>query len=236
MAEVARTPATAENILHFVKSLALNPTATVPESEALKKELNRFRRRIFKNASQTGYTGVKRKENEGFTKFGVMNVKRPRGEGEQAGAPKRSLSPTMFRKSAESVKVEKPRGSTPQDVSGRTQLLLEDYLRITSTMYYGTKVGASDESKNDASRNTSRFRFSTLDMLVSPVRQVHILESWTPRDIALFESGVCKYGKNFHFIQKLMPHKSTQDIVSFYYIWKTSSHYKIWKENRPQGW
>ena len=52
----------------------------------------------------------------------------------------------------------------------------------------------------------------------------------SPREIALFESGICSFGKDFYNISKLIPTKSTGDCVEFYYLWKKSSHYQQWKE------
>ncbi|KAH9154885.1 hypothetical protein AeRB84_003083 [Aphanomyces euteiches] len=54
----------------------------------------------------------------------------------------------------------------------------------------------------------------------SPLRPPHVLDSWTPYQIALFELGISQFGKKFHMIQQLIPAKSTRDVVLFYYIWK----------------
>ncbi|KAH9101509.1 hypothetical protein LEN26_001866 [Aphanomyces euteiches] len=54
----------------------------------------------------------------------------------------------------------------------------------------------------------------------SPLRPPHVLDSWTPYQIALFELGISQFGKKFHMIQQLIPAKSTRDVVLFYYTWK----------------
>ena len=60
------------------------------------------------------------------------------------------------------------------------------------------------------------------------IAQVHQWNSHT--DIALFESGVCSYGKDFASIQKnVLPHKTVNEIVAFFYTWKKGSHYYMWK-------
>ena len=39
----------------------------------------------------------------------------------------------------------------------------------------------------------------------------------------------CTIGKNFHMLHKLIRTKTPNEIVDFYYAWKRSSHYAIWK-------
>ncbi len=56
-------------------------------------------------------------------------------------------------------------------------------------------------------------------------------ELWSPYEIAIFEAAVCIHGKQFHILQKLIKTKTTKEVIDFYYIWKKSSHYLIWKSN-----
>jgi len=35
--------------------------------------------------------------------------------------------------------------------------------------------------------------------------------------------------KNFGELHKLIKTKNTKDIIEFYYLWKTTSHYRAWK-------
>ena len=67
---------------------------------------------------------------------------------------------------------------------------------------------------------------------------VEIEDKWTVREIAIFEAGICAYGKEFHTIAKLfkIPNseklsKTCNEVVEFYYVWKKSAHYDLWKEN-----
>lgn len=47
----------------------------------------------------------------------------------------------------------------------------------------------------------------------------------------MFECGLCKYGKKFKMIGKLMGNSKTHlEITEFYYLWKTTTHYAAWKE------
>jgi len=74
-------------------------------------------------------------------------------------------------------------------------------------------------------------RHSTIGVLQNPARKAYVLDLWTPFEIALFESGICVYGKDFHAIHKVIKSKSTKEVIEFYYFWKKSSHYSVWKRN-----
>jgi hypothetical protein len=74
-------------------------------------------------------------------------------------------------------------------------------------------------------------------------------EKWSPLEISLFEGAMMLYGKKFHVIQKIvratvyvvrfdahmiLPQvktKTTAEVIEFYYVWKKTSHYKIWKRS-----
>jgi hypothetical protein len=79
-----------------------------------------------------------------------------------------------------------------------------------------------------SSEEFDKIEYATLDMLTSPLRKGHVLDAWTAREIATFEAGMCSLGKDFHAIQKLVKTKTTNELVDFYYIWKSSSHYQVW--------
>ncbi len=53
-------------------------------------------------------------------------------------------------------------------------------------------------------------------------------EAWTLKEIALFEAGMCNFGKDFHNVQKVVRTKTTNEIVDFYYQWKKSAHGNQW--------
>lgn len=82
-----------------------------------------------------------------------------------------------------------------------------------------------------------KLEYSTLDQLCNPLRKPNPLDSWSPKEIALFEAGICAVGKEFHDIARIIGTKKTNEVIDFYYIWKKSSHYAMWKHygkpNRP---
>ncbi|CAD8122474.1 unnamed protein product [Paramecium sonneborni] len=71
-----------------------------------------------------------------------------------------------------------------------------------------------------------------LDILISPLRTDFSFETWTTKEIAIFECGLCRYGKQYEFLSHLIKTKNAQDIIQFYYNWKFTSHYKLWKINK----
>ena len=72
---------------------------------------------------------------------------------------------------------------------------------------------------------------SALGYLKSAIRQPTVIEKWSPYEIAIFEASIAEYGKNFARIQREIGQtKSVQDVIEFYYIWKKTSHYALWKK------
>jgi hypothetical protein len=63
-----------------------------------------------------------------------------------------------------------------------------------------------------------RVQYPTLDLWLSPLRKPHVLDNWCPREIALFEAGICAVGKDFHAIARLLQTKSCKECVDFYYV------------------
>jgi hypothetical protein len=69
-------------------------------------------------------------------------------------------------------------------------------------------------------------------MLISPLSVISVFEKWAPREIAIFELAIVRFGKQFEFIAELIQTKSTKDVYEFYLEWKTSTHYKSYKTNK----
>eukprot|EP00808_Paulinella_micropora_P010279 g16656.t1 len=74
-----------------------------------------------------------------------------------------------------------------------------------------------------------RVTYSAAAALVSPYFEPSVFDSWTTKEIMLFEAGIISLGKDFHAIQKLIPTKTTKELVHFFYFWKQSAHYAMWK-------
>ena len=72
-------------------------------------------------------------------------------------------------------------------------------------------------------------RRTTLGRLTSAIREPSILDRWSPYEIALFESGICMYGKQFPTLASLVGSKNAKECIEFYYAWKKSKNYAQWK-------
>ena len=100
--------------------------------------------------------------------------------------------------------------------------------------FYDAKAAVHlDDVAEDVSakaRLVSAHKATALGSLMLPIRRRNPLDEWTPREIAVFESALCLYGKTFHLIAELLPGKSTKDVVEFYYHWKHTPHYAPWKK------
>jgi len=109
------------------------------------------------------------------------------------------------------------------------KVAVDAMLRAVANLYYHPKDVTPDGANVFVSSEYDSSFYPTLDLLQSPLRKPSVLDSWCPRDIALFEAGICAAGKDFHQIQKWIPGKTTAQVVDFYYTWKKSAHYHMWK-------
>jgi len=73
-------------------------------------------------------------------------------------------------------------------------------------------------------------RITMLGLLQSPLRRRSVVETWNPLEIATFEAALAVYGKLFHKIRTCVQTKTTKEIIEFYYVWKKTKHYKVWKK------
>eukprot|EP00466_Bigelowiella_natans_P013201 jgi/Bigna1/133290/aug1.20_g7998 len=102
----------------------------------------------------------------------------------------------------------------------------DSILRSVAKMYYGP----NRLQGNDSFLDDYQPIYSTLEMLVSPLRKAQPMDSWSVSDVALFETGICKYGKDFYKIAQSIPGKKSGDVVNFYYgIWKHSQSGHKWR-------
>lgn len=109
---------------------------------------------------------------------------------------------------------------------------IDALFRAVGCMYFRPRE-VEDEQSVWVSGEYDISEYSSLDMLVSPLRRSNPLDDWSPRQIALFECGICKFGKDFPAIAQLIGEKTTAEVVHFYYAcWKKSTHYQIWKSRR----
>jgi hypothetical protein len=110
----------------------------------------------------------------------------------------------------------------------RAHRMAEDYIQLSSQMM----MPGIHLAPFGYDATTGQFpveSITALSILISPLRRPTVVEKWSPYEIAVFEAALAVVGKEFHQVQKFVKTKSTKDIIEFYYIWKKTAHYKVWK-------
>lgn len=90
-------------------------------------------------------------------------------------------------------------------------------------MYY------TSAEMGSASKDWSLLRRTTLGSLTVPTRIPNVWDKWAPLEIAKFESAICLNGKQFGILSRVVGSKSPSECVEFYYAWKSSKNYSLWK-------
>jgi len=115
------------------------------------------------------------------------------------------------------------------DLPGRH--LVDTLMRSVSGLYYKRKHTGT-ATYVAVGPDYGVHHYGSLDLLLSPIRKRHTIEEWTPREMALFESCICRHGKDFDLMSKTIGSKTTRQCVEFYYrVWKRSKHYCTWKSS-----
>ncbi|KEP63871.1 UNVERIFIED_CONTAM: hypothetical protein HHA_237520 [Hammondia hammondi] len=102
----------------------------------------------------------------------------------------------------------------------------------TSTKSAAGGKGSRGGGAAGAAPRLGAVKLSPLELLTSPLRKDNVIDLWGPKEVALFEAGICKYGKDFSALQRLIQTKTTCEIVDFYYLWKQTNRYLAWKQHR----
>ena len=106
--------------------------------------------------------------------------------------------------------------------------MAEDYIGMASSLILPTiQLGPYGYDASSGLFPTERI--TALGLLTSPVRRPTVVERWNPYEICVFEASMALYGKDFHEVARTVGTKSCKEVVEFYYIWKKTEHYKVWK-------
>jgi hypothetical protein len=121
----------------------------------------------------------------------------------------------------------------PADMMSEKIKGINSMLSTVSNLYHNHSLNVSMNDKGELNVESKELDSDTSSAstkwITSRKRQPHVFDSWTAKDIALFENGLTQYGKQFHLIQRLLGQsKSVKDCVDFFYEWRGSSHYYIW--------
>ena len=108
--------------------------------------------------------------------------------------------------------------------------IAEDYVNLAGNIMY-PNIQFSSFGYDPLQNQYPLEHPTTLGLLTHPIRRPTVVEKWSPHEIAMFEAALCIHGKQFHIVQRIVQSKNTKDIVEFYYVWKKTSHYKMWKKH-----
>ena len=109
---------------------------------------------------------------------------------------------------------------------------LLDYVR---EVYFTNDHSSIETNISNNSDCIDNFQFTSLDLLINPLRKSFPWETWSPYEIALFNCCICKFGTNFDLYLKIITTKKKEEVIDFYYTWKSSKYYKIWKNKKKKN-
>lgn len=117
----------------------------------------------------------------------------------------------------------------PVLVRSPTAVALDDYLTWVGSAYYTSAESGA------ACGAWAVLRRTTLGRLTAPTREALVFDDWSPLQIAKFEAAICLEGKNFPLIANVIGTKTTMQVIEFYYAWKQSKNYAVWKISYKQS-
>jgi len=117
---------------------------------------------------------------------------------------------------------------TSEPARWRAHRMAEDYIGMASSLILPTiRLGPYGYDASSGLFPTERI--TALGLLTSPVRRPTVVERWNPYEICVFEASMALYGKDFHEVARTVGTKTCKEVVEFYYVWKKTEHYKVWK-------
>ena len=66
-------------------------------------------------------------------------------------------------------------------------------------------------------------------MLINPINIVSTFQNWAPREVAVFQGAIVRFGNQFDLISELVQTKNAKQCYEFYWQWKGTSHYRAYK-------
>ena len=144
---------------------------------------------------------------------------------------KRCTSPSHFALSAE----EELKYGADYTLDLPSRERVDQLLRHVAAFYYKPKELHPNGINVWVDNEYDQSVYPTLDLLLSPLRRPSPRENWSNREVAIFEAGLCKIGKRFGEISRMIKTKTTNQVVAFYYtFWKKHEHYRAWKGQRNE--
>jgi len=215
-----------EQGLHYLYALARDPIHTVKPSINFSKPADFFKQHLLstRELTRSDRSGKRKKKKGSVTPVPMGKKKGPLLKRKKP--MKRGSSPSHFHVPRTDENKFGPEYT--HDMPGRDKV--DNWLQSVGHMYYTQKELHPTPGFVWVNGEYDENSYSTLDQLMSPLRKSVPIDSWSPLEIALFEGTVCRIGKDFGQIARIIKTKTTNQVVDFYYqCWKHSSHYKSWK-------
>ena len=90
---------------------------------------------------------------------------------------------------------------------------LLDYVR---EVYFTNDHSLNETNSVNNSHNIDNsFKFTSLDLLINPLRKTFPWETWSPYEIALFNCCICKFGTNFDLYLNIITTKKKEEVIDF---------------------
>ena len=89
---------------------------------------------------------------------------------------------------------------------------LLDYVR---EVYFTNDHTTNEINQTNNSRDADNsFKFTSLDLLINPLRKTFPWETWSPYEIALFNCCICKFGTNFDLYLNIITTRKKKEKTS----------------------
>jgi hypothetical protein len=105
--------------------------------------------------------------------------------------------------------------------------IVESYIDLVNKIYFSSFLNPLQELESK-----DKFKMTSLDFLMNPLRQSMPFEMWSPYEVALFQCCICKFGKDFELFTKIIKSKNVDEIIDFYYQWEATKYYNAWSLNQ----
>ena len=159
---------------------------------------------------------------------------------------KGGLSPRMLfkKRKNEDTTISFKKNKNGEDILGSTtkketkiKNAFEALLDYVREVYFTNDHSMNETNPINSSHNghniiDNSFKFTSLDLLINPLRKSFPWETWSPYEIALFNCCICKFGTNFDLYLNIITTKKKEEVIDFYYTWKSSKYYKMWKNKK----
>lgn len=121
-----------------------------------------------------------------------------------------------------------------EKIINKIENFVQSYCDLVNEYYFSgidQSNNINDNNNISVSNDENQFKLSSLDFLINPLRSPFPFEQWSPYEIALFQSCLCKFGKDFELIERIMKTKNKMEIQEFYLQYEMTKCHDAWVNN-----